>query len=49
VRDYNADGKTDWHDHYEEALTPVQSVSVKLGNISALLPSTEMGISQKSG
>jgi len=33
VRDYNADGKTDWHDYYEEALTPVQTVSVKLGNI----------------
>ena len=42
VRDYNADGKRDWHDYYEEALTPVQVVSVKLGNllftpISALL------------
>jgi uncharacterized membrane protein len=42
VRDYNADGKLDWHDYYEEALTPVQVVSVKLGNllftpISALL------------
>ena len=33
MRDYNADGKTDWHDYYEEALTPVQTVSVKLGNI----------------
>jgi uncharacterized membrane protein len=33
VRDYNADGKLDWHDYYEEALTPVQTVSVKLGNI----------------
>ena len=33
MRDYNADGKTDWHDYYEEALTPVQAVSVKLGNI----------------
>jgi hypothetical protein len=31
VKDYNADGKLDWHDYYEEALTPVQSVSVKLG------------------
>jgi uncharacterized membrane protein len=42
VRDYNADGKLDWHDYYEEALTPVQTVSVKLGDllftpISALL------------
>jgi hypothetical protein len=33
VRDYNADGKLDWHDYYEEALTPVQTVSVQLGNI----------------
>jgi hypothetical protein len=42
VRDYNADGKLDWHDYYEEALTPVQTVSVQLGNllftpVSALL------------
>jgi hypothetical protein len=42
VRDYNADGKLDWHDYYEEALTPVQIVSVQLGNllftpVSALL------------
>ena len=42
MRDYNADGKTDWHDYYLEALTPVQNVSVKLGDllftpISALL------------
>jgi uncharacterized membrane protein len=33
VKDYNADGKLDWHDYYEEALTPVQTVSVQLGNI----------------
>jgi uncharacterized membrane protein len=33
VKDYNADGKLDWHDYYEEALTPVQTVSVKLGNV----------------
>jgi uncharacterized membrane protein len=42
VKDYNADGKLDWHDYYEEALTPVQTVSVTLGNllftpVSALL------------
>jgi hypothetical protein len=42
MRDYNADDKIDWHDYYLEALTPVQTVSVKLGNllftpISALL------------
>jgi len=42
MRDYNADGKTDWHDYYLEALSPVQSVSIKLGDllftpISALL------------
>ena len=24
MKDYNADGKLDWHDYYEEALTPVQ-------------------------
>jgi uncharacterized membrane protein len=42
VRDYNADEKIDWHDYYLEALTPVQNVAIKLGNvlftpISALL------------
>jgi len=42
VRDYNADDKINWHDYYLEALTPVQTVSVKLGDalftpISALL------------
>ena len=33
MRDYNADDKINWHDYYLEALTPVQTVSVKLGNI----------------
>jgi len=33
VRDYDADGKVDWHDYYVEALTPVQTVSIKLGNV----------------
>src|SRR3954463_15011623 len=33
VRDYNADEKIDWHDYYLEALSPVQIVSVKLGNV----------------
>jgi uncharacterized membrane protein len=33
VRDYNADDKINWHDYYLEALTPVQSVSVTLGNL----------------
>jgi uncharacterized membrane protein len=33
VRDYNADEKIDWHDYYLEALTPVQTVSIKLGNV----------------
>jgi uncharacterized membrane protein len=33
VRDYNADEKIDWHDYYLEALTPVQTVSVKIGNL----------------
>jgi uncharacterized membrane protein len=42
VRDYNADDKVDWHDYYLEALSPVQAVSVKLGDllftpVSALL------------
>lgn len=42
MRDYNADDKINWHDYYLEALTPVQTVSVKLGDwlftpISALL------------
>ena len=42
MRDYNEDHKVDWHDYYLEALTPVQTVSVQLGNllftpISALL------------
>jgi hypothetical protein len=31
VRDYNADEKIDWHDYYLEALSPVQTVSIKLG------------------
>jgi uncharacterized membrane protein len=44
MRDYNADAKVDWHDYYLEALTPVQVVSVKLGDLlftpmSALLHS----------
>ena len=33
MRDYNADGHTDWHDYYLEALSPVQIVSVKLGDL----------------
>jgi uncharacterized membrane protein len=33
MRDYNADHKVDWHDYYLEALTPVQTVSVKLGDL----------------
>jgi uncharacterized membrane protein len=33
VRDYNADDKINWHDYYLEALTPVQTVSIRLGNI----------------
>ena len=33
MRDYNADDKINWHDYYLEALTPVQTVSVRLGNI----------------
>ncbi|MFL5780664.1 MAG: hypothetical protein ACJ760_05060 [Thermoleophilaceae bacterium] len=42
MRDYNEDHRVDWHDYYLEALTPVQTVSVQLGNllftpISALL------------
>jgi len=42
VRDYNADEKIDWHDYYLEALSPVQTVSIRLGNllftpVSALL------------
>lgn len=42
MRDYNADEKVDWHDYYLEALSPVQTVSVKLGDwlftpVSALL------------
>lgn len=33
MRDYNADERIDWHDYYLEALTPVQVVSVKLGDL----------------
>jgi uncharacterized membrane protein len=33
VRDYNADDKVDWHDYYLEALTPVQTVSIRIGNV----------------
>lgn len=32
MRDYNAHEKVDWHDYYLEALSPVQTVSVKLGD-----------------
>ena len=42
MRDYNADDKIDWHDYYLEALTPIQTISIKIGNllftpVSALL------------
>jgi ABC-type transport system involved in cytochrome bd biosynthesis fused ATPase/permease subunit len=33
VRDYNADGKSDWHDVYLEALSPITSASITLGNV----------------
>ena len=33
MRDRNADKRVDWHDYYLEALTPVQTVSVKLGDL----------------
>jgi uncharacterized membrane protein len=33
MRDYNEDHRVDWHDYYLEALTPVQTVSVQLGNL----------------
>jgi uncharacterized membrane protein len=33
MRDYNADDRVDWHDYYLEALSPVQIVSVKLGDL----------------
>src|SRR4051794_16286292 len=33
MRDYNKDRTVDWHDYYLEALTPVQTVSVKLGDL----------------
>jgi uncharacterized membrane protein len=33
VRDRNADQRIDWHDYYLQALTPVQTVSVKLGDL----------------
>lgn len=33
MRDYNADDKINWHDYYLEALTPVENISIKLGNI----------------
>jgi uncharacterized membrane protein len=42
VRDVDHDHRVNWHDYYLEALTPVQTVSVKLGDmlftpLSALL------------
>jgi uncharacterized membrane protein len=42
MRDYDANKRIDWHDYYLEALTPVQTVSIQLGNllftpVSALL------------
>src|ERR1700704_5816244 len=33
MRDYNADERIDWHDYYLEALTPVETISVKIGNL----------------
>jgi len=33
VRDYNANDRVDWHDYYLEALSPVQTVSIKLGDL----------------
>lgn len=33
MRDRNADQRIDWHDYYLQALTPVQTVSVKLGDL----------------
>jgi uncharacterized membrane protein len=33
MRDYDANEKIDWHDYYLEALTPVQTVSIRLGNV----------------
>jgi hypothetical protein len=33
MRDYNADERVDWHDYYLEALSPVQTVSIKLGDL----------------
>ena len=33
MRDYNEDQRVDWHDYFLEALTPVQAVSVKLGDL----------------
>jgi uncharacterized membrane protein len=33
MRDFNADHRVDWHDYYLEALSPVQAVSVKLGDL----------------
>ena len=33
MRDFNADHRVDWHDYYLEALSPVTTVSVRLGNI----------------
>jgi len=44
VKDANQDGRIDWHDRYLELLSPVQIVSVKLGDLlftplSALLHS----------
>ncbi|MEA2389088.1 MAG: hypothetical protein QOG41_1861, partial [Thermoleophilaceae bacterium] len=33
MRDQNADRRVDWHDYYLEALSPVQAVSVKLGDL----------------
>lgn len=33
MRDVNADARVDWHDYYLEALSPVQTVSIKLGDM----------------
>lgn len=33
MRDLNADRRVDWHDYYLEALSPVEAVSIKLGDL----------------
>jgi hypothetical protein len=39
VKDINEDGRVDWHDRYEQLLSPVDKASIKIGDIVFTAPS----------